>query len=115
MSGGFKVLVFPDGVGSYVLHDAAVGGGRAAEVGNLEADVQVCRRVGDYTESQLDYRTAGLRRWRRLLPGTVVSRVSTSTTSLGSVAAETRGAARARTVVNRADCILAENKGFGKK
>lgn len=32
---------------SYVLHQASVGCRRAAEVGDLEADVQVCRSVGD--------------------------------------------------------------------
>lgn len=35
---------------SYVLHEAAVGGSRAAEVGNLEADVQVRCGVRDCEE-----------------------------------------------------------------
>lgn len=32
-------------VGSYVLHDAAVGGGGAAKVGDLQADVEICSGV----------------------------------------------------------------------
>lgn len=58
--------------------------------------------------------TADLLRSGRLLLGTVASRAPISTTSLGSVAAETAEAARARTVVNRADCIFAENGEFSK-
>lgn len=96
---------------SYVLHDAAVGSGRAAEVGDLQADIQVRCGVRDCEELVLLLCTYFLNS-RQLLPGTVVSRTSTSTTSLGSVAAETRGAARARTVVNRDGCILLRIESF---
>lgn len=98
-------MVLSGRVKSYVLHDAAVGGGRAAEVGDLQADIQVgcgIRHCGGLVLCLREY----FLNHRQLLPGTVVSRTSTSTTSLGSVAAETRGAARARTVVNREVCIL---------
>lgn len=44
-SAGLEARAASGGVGSYAVHDAAVGGGGAAKVGDLQADVEVCSGV----------------------------------------------------------------------
>lgn len=44
-SAGLEARAASGCVGSYVLHDAAIGGGGAAKVGDLQADVEICSGV----------------------------------------------------------------------